>query len=191
MSLCYLTVDGKGTSHSRHRVFPKAIGDDTTKDRWKKVLRDLVAWRMCLPSSMHPMVDIDGCDESSPMIVFSSSAGISSNALYHLTLYLLLNNAPDQMLISHFQEDLKQVGISLMPLWHLRRICAILSQCKPEHYSCWDPCLIATFGLAARQTMHLPHQREILECLGYVKAAGWQVDGLIAGLQDRWGTKPS
>jgi hypothetical protein len=190
MSLCYPTVDSEGTSHSGYTAFSKPV-DGTAMDRWKKILKELIAWRRFLPLSMHPMVDIDGFDESSPIIVFSSSAGISSNALYHLTLYLLLNSAPEQMLASQFQDELRQVGVSLMPLWHLRRICAILSQCKPEHYSCWDPCLIAAFGLAARQVIYPPHQTDILECLGHIRTEGWQVDGLIARLRNEWGTKPS
>src|SRR6478735_4722475 len=55
MFLCYPTVDSEGTSHSGYTEFSKPVGG-IAMDRWKKILKDLIAWRKFLPLSMHPMV---------------------------------------------------------------------------------------------------------------------------------------
>lgn len=161
---------------------------------WKDLLHELCTWSTTRPPELQPLTETEARDAAFPTVIFASGAGISSNTLYHTAMHLLLTNKPQQSisptepgLRGNLEPELDADKARLSPLWHARRVCGIALHSEPEHTKCWDPCMIAAFALVARRMTHMSQQDDVLACLGRIKVAGWNVDGLVRRLRDEWG----
>ncbi|PTB68123.1 hypothetical protein BBK36DRAFT_1114509, partial [Trichoderma citrinoviride] len=113
-----------------------------------------------------------------PTLYFTSGAGTFANQLYHTAMMLILAQKPRTL-----QVDQRR-SWSLSRLWHAQRICGI--SVNNNRYECWDPCLLASFYLAARHMTHETQQREILIGFNRIGALGWRVDGFVERLLQEW-----
>ncbi|KAI0112378.1 hypothetical protein GGR51DRAFT_546976 [Nemania sp. FL0031] len=151
---------------------------------WKELIERLHAWYKSRPSSLEPLIEVENTEDVFPIVMFSNGAGVSCNTLYHIAMFLLLSNKPrpEPADKQHTNSDIDSTQVS--PNWHALRVCGIAVNSEYEHSNCWDPAMIASFALAARQMTHRSQQNEITTCLERLKSSGWRVDSLISKLHD-------
>ncbi|OOF90229.1 hypothetical protein ASPCADRAFT_135342 [Aspergillus carbonarius ITEM 5010] len=145
--------------------------------QWLEVFEHLDQWYHLRPTEFQPMVDsTDG--PGFPLLLFVNGAGILCNQLYHTAMLLLLQCKPRTALLN-LQSP------TLSPLWHAQRICGIAM--NNDRRESWDPCLIASFLVAARRMTHEAQQTEILQGLERVGViTGWRVDEYLMQLREDW-----
>lgn len=131
------------------------------------------------------MVEIDKNDVNSspegefPMLLFTNGTGSLCNQLYHTTMLILLQCKPRTILLGNLH------SLALSPLWHAQCICGIAI--NNDRRECWDPCLLASFLVAARHMTHVSQQREILQ--GYYRIrriTGWDIGEYLTQLHEYW-----
>lgn len=152
-------------------------------ESWQNVLAALRAWHADRPQGLQPLIELEKSGTAFPTVLFTSSAGVNANAMYHTAMHILLSHKPRTIRPRDGQDQGEAAHMS--PLWHARRICGVAL--ASEHAGCWDPCMIAAFFFAARRMTHQDQQRDLLACLQGVRAAGWRVDGLVRRLREEWG----
>jgi hypothetical protein len=142
-----------------------------------QLIEELELWYNNRPGTFHPLVDLEiteWTESNFPPIIFTSGAAVFGNQLYHTAMLLLLNVSrvqPSQLFLFQLSRS-----------WHIRRICNIsLHNDGPE---CWDPCLLASFLVAAKE-IHQEEQRcEIRHGLAQItKLTGWDVSKSTGWLQ--------
>ncbi|KAI3321290.1 hypothetical protein HD806DRAFT_204503 [Xylariaceae sp. AK1471] len=171
-----------------HQPVASPLSHTSPAAKWKELMDELCAWHTNRPLALQPLMEVDSLEATFPTVIFSSGAGISSNALYHTTMLLLLSNRPQSVSLDERYGSSEANTPQTSRLWHARRVCGIAINSEPEHTHCWDPVLIAAFALVARQMTHASQRNNIITCLDSVKAAGWHVDGLINELRGEWDT---
>ncbi|KAH8660274.1 hypothetical protein BX600DRAFT_513893 [Xylariales sp. PMI_506] len=157
-------------------------------EKWKALLAELLRWYTSRPPELQTLVELEGWEAAFPSVIFTNSAGIWANVIYHTVMLLLLNHRPRSVSMAEWQKSAAVDKGHFSPLWHARRVCGIALGTDPELTRCWDPCMIAAFSIAARRMTHPAQQRDLVACLNRVKAAGWRVDSVIQGLHEEWGT---
>ncbi|KAF7558014.1 hypothetical protein G7Z17_g314 [Cylindrodendrum hubeiense] len=183
MSLCFEvpkdSITPRATAAAGHHV--------SRLDRWKSLLSELQLWYADRPPDLQSLAELDDHQSIFPVVLFTSGAGMTANALYHTAMYLLLSDKlrPIPPVDGHNQYQTEAASTS--PIWHSRRVCGIALTGKEQYAQCWDPCMIAAFFLAARRMTHQAQQKELIECLESVKTAGWRVDKLTHRLCMEWG----
>lgn len=189
MTLCLPTPEDKATADlTKHTARAKEAASQTTE--WTTLLEGLWRWYSSRPTEMQALVEIGDSHEGEeavfPTILFTASVGISVNMSYHAAMFLLLTHWPSSIFLVDCFNSIGADPAQMSATGHARRVCGIAINSDPEHTKCWDPCMIASFALAARSTT-LPSQRnEILSCLNQVRMAGWRIDGLVRRLRDGW-----
>ncbi|KAL7823160.1 hypothetical protein V8C26DRAFT_385562 [Trichoderma gracile] len=146
--------------------------------RWKAIVNSLNDWYTNRPSAFRPVIELDSAGSPFPTMYFTSGGGTLSNQLYHTAMMLMLAHKPRTLHLDQRRSS------SLSQLWHAQRICGIAV--NNNRRECWDPCLLASFYLAARHMTHEAQQREILMGFGRVAALGWRVGGFVERLRQEW-----
>ena len=149
---------------------------------WMHLVEELENWYQERPQGFQPMLELgqDGLDQSFPIVLFANGAGAFSNQLYHTAMLLLLHNRPRTARTTDFH------SARMSPLWHAHRICSIAL--NNDRRECWDPCLLASFLLAARRMTHETQQQDIVLGLNQVRSVtGWDVGNVLHDLQEEWG----
>ncbi|KAH8686286.1 hypothetical protein BGZ61DRAFT_589509 [Ilyonectria robusta] len=184
MGLCFEPSEHSTTTQAAEPAHPRG----SRLDRWKAVLAELQGWYDGRPPELRSLAELENQETVFPTVLFTSSAGMSANVIYHMAMHLLLSHKPRAM--PHHAHELDQdraEAANTSPLWHSRRVCGIALTGKEQYAQCWDPCMIAAFFFAARRMTHQTQQRELLACLENVKTAGWRLDKLIHRLRREWG----
>ncbi|CAG8194804.1 unnamed protein product [Penicillium nalgiovense] len=152
---------------------------------WIQLVEELQQWYRERPREFEPMLEIEmddqlaGPERSFPVILFANGASLFGNQLYHTAMLILLHNRPRTARIADFR------SVAMSPLWHTQRICSIALH--NDRRECWDPCLLASFLLAARRMTHESQQHEVvcgLECIHTV--TGWNVKKCLHSLRVEW-----
>ncbi|OJZ89179.1 hypothetical protein ASPFODRAFT_57931 [Aspergillus luchuensis CBS 106.47] len=153
-------------------------------DSWLDVFDAIEQWYHLRPHEFQPMVDLGVDDQLAqaesgfPLLLFANGTGAFCNQLYHTAMLLLLQCKPRTALLG-------LQSITLSPLWHSQRICGIAL--NNDRRESWDPCLIASFLVAARRMTHESQQQEILEGFERVcNITGWDLDGYLTQLREDW-----
>ncbi|RAL02977.1 uncharacterized protein BO80DRAFT_492199 [Aspergillus ibericus CBS 121593] len=163
-------------------LYHQQPSEHSALDSWLQVFEELDQWYHLRPDEFQPMVDssddLSGTGTGFPLLLFVNGAGIFCNQLYHTAMLLLLQCKP-RTALSGLQSP------TLSPLWHSQRICGIAlnNDCRES----WDPCLIASFLVAARTMTHESQQQEILEGFKRVcTITGWNLDEYLTQLREDW-----
>lgn len=183
MGLCFEPSGYSTTTQAAEPAHPHG----SRLDRWKVILAELQSWYDGRPPELRSLAELENQETVFPTVLFTSSAGMSANVIYHMAMHLLLSHEPR---MSHHAHELDQDPgkfANTSPLWHLRRVCGIALTGKEQYAQCWDPCMIAAFFFAAQRMTHQTQQRELLACFESVKTAGWRLDKLIHRLRQEWG----
>lgn len=146
--------------------------------RWQSIVNSLNDWYTARPPTFRPVIDLNNKASPFPTLYFSSGASTLANQLYHTTMMLILAHKPRTLQLDQRRSS------SLSQLWHAQRICGIAV--NNNRCECWDPCLLASFYLAARQMTHEAQQTEIVMAFERVGALGWRIDGFVELLHQEW-----
>lgn len=151
---------------------------------WKTLIQGFTHWYIHRPQEFQPIIELypkDGVksDNEFPMVVFTGSAAILANQLYHTGMLLLLKNKP------RFADKPNSNSSSMSSLWHAHRICGIAIQ--NDGLGSWDPCLIASLIVAARTVTHGSQHAAIFDALEAVqRLTGWNISQYTAELRTEW-----
>lgn len=151
---------------------------------WMHLIEDLEQWYQERPQGFQPMLELEddqdtGPGQGFPVVLFANGAGVFANQLYHTAMLLLLHSRPRTAPMTGFNH------VAMSPLRHAQRICSIAL--NNERRECWDPCLLASFLVAARRMTHESQQHEILRGFERIRnVTGWDISGLLQGLRAEW-----
>ncbi|KAL2829749.1 hypothetical protein BDW59DRAFT_158923 [Aspergillus cavernicola] len=168
------------------------------RDTWLQVFDKLSQWHYLRPQEFQPMVMIelhsDDRDQDQdqdqtqtlnpgsqfPMLLFTNGAGVLCNQLYHTAMLLMLECKPRTALPqSHGHSPV------LSALWHAQRICGIALNNDRREW--WDPCLLASFLVAARYMTHESQQVEIVRGFERIRGlTGWSVGEYLTQVREEW-----
>ncbi|KAL3457855.1 hypothetical protein BJX64DRAFT_292706 [Aspergillus heterothallicus] len=154
-------------------------------ESWLQVFDELTQWHYLRPQEFQPMVEL-GTDETSlnpesefPMLLFTNGGGALCNQLYHTAMLYMLECKPRTALLSN------QNSPVLSPLWHAQRVCGIALNNDRRQW--WDPCLLASFLVAARHMTHEAQRREIVDGFRRIQElTGWGVGEYLTQLREEW-----
>jgi hypothetical protein len=181
MNICFPLPEADNDTEL-HQSAVSTLSRTARAAKWKELVNELRIWHTNRPLGLQALLEVDDPESTFPTVVFTSGAGISSNALYHTAMLLLLSDEQVDAQYSSAETNTPEMS----PLWHARRVCGIGINSEPGHMHCWDPVFIAAFSLAARRITH-PSQRDtIITCLYHVKATGWHIDSLVDKLHSDW-----
>ncbi|KAL7811179.1 hypothetical protein V8C44DRAFT_330885 [Trichoderma aethiopicum] len=145
---------------------------------WQAIVNSLNDWYTDRPPTFRPIIDLNNKASPFPTLYFSSGASTLANQLYHTAMMLILAHKPRTLQLDQRRSS------SLSQLWHAQRICGIAV--NNNRCECWDPCLLASFYMTARQMTHEAQQREIVMGFDRVGALGWRIDGFVEQLREEW-----
>ncbi|KAL5332978.1 hypothetical protein BJX70DRAFT_87591 [Aspergillus crustosus] len=155
-------------------------------ENWLQTFEELSEWHYLRPQEFQPMVEVElnNADlnpaSEFPLILFTNGAATLCNQLYHTAMLLMLECKPRTALLNRHQNP-----AMLSPLWHAQRVCGIAL--NNDRRECWDPCLLASFLLAARYMTHEAQQVEIGK--GFERThglTGWSVGEYLVQLREEW-----
>ena len=151
--------------------------------RWTSLDAKLGLWYRNRSQEFKPMVDLESNDDLFPTILFTNSAGLLGNQMYHTAMLLLLQSKP---------RTVKPAGgrksWPMSPLRHAHRICGIAmgNNCRES----WDPSLLASFVVASKGMTHETQHEAILTRLDKIsQLTGWSasVTRYQLLLREAWG----
>jgi hypothetical protein len=151
---------------------------------WQTLIHGLDAWFERRPQEFLPIIELyskDGIHTNAefPYIIFTTGAALLANQLYHCGMMLLLQKRP------RFAARSGSKSSFMSTLWHVHRICGIAIQ--NDEFSTWDPCLLASFLVAARSVTHGSQQTTIVYTLERVQTlTGWDVSCHVDELRTEW-----
>ncbi|KAJ5170036.1 uncharacterized protein N7500_002819 [Penicillium coprophilum] len=152
---------------------------------WIQLVEELQQWYRERPREFQPMVELElddqlaGPERSFPVVLFANGAGLFGNQLYHTAMLILLHNRPRTARITDFHSG------AMSSLWHAQRICSIALH--NDRRECWDPCLLASFLLAARRMTHESQQDEVVRGLDRIcTVTGWNASDCLQSLRAEW-----
>lgn len=175
--LCAQVLDLLAPSHSLGRVTSSwcHLGDKSFAERWLKLWCYLEDWQTKRPIEMKPIIKYSSTNVF-PSILFSNSAAISGNQLYHTAAVLLLHTKPASVRL-----DPKPRSI----LWHARQICGI--SISNDHHGAWTNS-IQPLWIAGQWMSHPSEHRVILELLHRIeRESGWPTRWRADDLREFWG----
>ncbi|KAI9374741.1 hypothetical protein BJX61DRAFT_256851 [Aspergillus egyptiacus] len=167
-------------SHSQQNQVPN-------RDSWLQIFEELTKWHYFRPQEFQPMVEVAddktlNPESQFPMLLFTNGAGALCNQLYHTAMLLMLECKPRTTLLSNAH---RSQSPALSPLWHAQRVCGIAL--NNDRCECWDPCLLASFLVAARRMTHESQHVEIVQGFERVQAlTGWSVGEYLMQLREEW-----
>ncbi|CAI7583269.1 unnamed protein product [Penicillium discolor] len=152
---------------------------------WTQLVEELQQWYRERPREFQPMLELEmddqlaGPERSFPVVLFANGAGLFGNQIYHTAMLMLLHNRPRTARIVDFH------SVAMSPLWHAQRICSIALH--NDSRECWDPCLLASFLLAARRMTHESQQHEVLRGFDRIRTVtGWDANNSLQRLRAEW-----
>lgn len=152
---------------------------------WMELVEELEQWYRERPQEFLPMLELDmdhrlaGPEQSLPVVLFANGAGLFGNQLYHTAMLILLHCRPRTARVNDFH------SAAMSPLWHAQRICSIALH--NDRRECWDPCLLASFLMAARRMTHESQQQAVTQGFERIRiVTGWDTSGCLHKLQAEW-----
>jgi hypothetical protein len=148
-------------------------------DTWTELFTSLNLWFTNRPQDFKPVLELDSPGGLFPLILFTKSAALLANQMYHTAMLLMLQHRPRTI-----RFDTLPAG-STSPLRHAQRVCGISlnNDCR----NTWDFCLVASFYLAARGMTYLPQQSIICDKIDNLCAeTGWHISSLKSRLRETW-----
>ncbi|KAL7923720.1 hypothetical protein ACQKWADRAFT_41894 [Trichoderma austrokoningii] len=146
--------------------------------RWISIVDKLSDWYTNRPPIFRPVIELDDGKTSFPVIYYTNGAATFANQLYHTAMMLILTHKPKTV------QPKQRRTPSLSQLWHARRICSIAI--NNNRCECWDPCLLASFYVAARRMTHESQHKAALNGFEQIGALGWPVNSFVDGLKGVW-----
>ena len=145
---------------------------------WTELFNSLQLWYTNRPQDFKPVVELqDAPDGLFPVLLFTNSAAILANQLYHTSMLLMLQHRP---------RTIRPPNAS--PLRHAQMVCGI-SLSNDEH---WDFSLVSSFFLAARGMTYLAQQDAICAKLAALsRKTSWNISSLASRLRETWHHHPS
>lgn len=156
--------------------------------RWTSLWNDCQRWYGDRPKQVQQVLEIRGVDvdlidtqndSSFPILVYTNPLAITSNVVYHITSFLLLTHRPRLLTaVAGPRYFTSQV-------WHAQSIAGIaISNDFPEQ---WDPILIASLLLVAKDMTHASQQSAVLMRLEQISVmTGMKLYREIAALKTAW-----
>ncbi|KAL4918806.1 hypothetical protein BDW62DRAFT_217431 [Aspergillus aurantiobrunneus] len=162
-------------------------------DSWLQTFEELNQWHCLRPQEFQPMVELDHDSEDHslglntgsefPMLLFTNGAGALCNQIYHTAMLFMLECKPRTAVL--LNQNNPHFSPMLSPLWHAQRVCGIAL--NNDRCECWDPCLLASFLVAARHMTHESQQVEILRGFDRIQTlTGWGVGEYLTQLREEW-----
>ncbi|KAM6536114.1 hypothetical protein FALCPG4_005632 [Fusarium falciforme] len=145
--------------------------------RWMKLWRYVEDWPSRRPPEMQSIMSIPSSDKDPfPRILYSNSAAISGNQLYHTASLLMLQNKP---------ASLKMSPRPRSALWHAKQICGI--SIANHNHAAWTNSL-QPLWIAGRCMSHPAEHRAILGLLDKIeKESGWSTKWRADDWKEFWG----
>ncbi|KAJ5118087.1 Protein of unknown function DUF3468 [Penicillium atrosanguineum] len=156
--------------------------------QWTFLWTDCQKWYNERPVDAQQIVDVRGGEadqidpdhsSSFPILIFTTPMALVANAVYHITSLLLLTHKPRLL------KSLPGPRCFTSHIWHAQSIAGIAaSNDSPEQ---WDPILIASLLLIARDMSHESQQAVLLERLRRITATtGINLKQETEALQSVW-----
>lgn len=156
--------------------------------QWTFLWTDCQKWYNERPVDAQQIVDVRGGEadqidpdhsSSFPILIFTTPMALVANAVYHITSLLLLTHKPRLL------KSLPGPRCFTSHIWHAQSIAGIAaSNDSPEQ---WDPVLVASLLLIARDMTHESQQTVLLERLRRITATtGIKLEQEMEALQSIW-----
>lgn len=156
--------------------------------QWTFLWSDCQKWYNDRPVDAEQIVDIRGGEadkidpehcSSFPILIYTTPLALAANAVYHVTSLLLLFHKPRLL------KSLPGPRCITSHIWHAQSIAGIAaSNDSPEQ---WDPILVASLLLIAREMTHESQQTVLLERIRRITATtGINMDSEIEALKSDW-----
>lgn len=118
-------------------------------------------------------------DSSFPILIYTTPMALVANAVYHITSLLLLTHKPRLL------KSLPGPRCFTSNIWHAQSIGGIAA--SNESLEQWDPILVASLLMIAKDMTHESQQAVLLERLGRITATiGINLEHETAMLQSMW-----
>ncbi|CAI7580639.1 unnamed protein product [Penicillium bialowiezense] len=168
-------------------VFP-SLRQSHNLSEWTFLWSDCQKWYNDRPVNVQQIVDIRGGeadhidpdhDSSFPILIYTTPMALVANAVYHTISLLLLTHKPRLL------KSLPGPRSVTSYIWHAQSIAGIAaSNDSPEQ---WDPVLVASLLVIAKEMTHESQQTVILQCLAKITATtGIKLDREREALQAAW-----
>lgn len=145
---------------------------------WRSIVQKLNDWYTNRPPVLHPIIELNDGKNQFPVIYFTNGTATFANQLYHTSMMIILAHKPRTVQLEQRRTP------SLSQLWHAQRICSIAI--NNNRGECWDPCLLASFYVAARQMTHESQQKAVLHGFEHVGTLGCLVHSFVDRLKQEW-----
>ncbi|CAG8369369.1 unnamed protein product [Penicillium salamii] len=156
--------------------------------QWTFLWSDCQKWYNDRPVNVQQIVDIRGGeadqidpdhDSSFPILIYTTPMALVANAVYHTISLLMLTHKPRLL------KSLPGPRSVTSHIWHAQSIAGIAaSNDSPEQ---WDPVLVASLLVIAREMTHESQQTVILQRLAKITATtGIKLDREKEALQATW-----
>ncbi|KAH6685887.1 C6 zinc finger domain-containing protein [Plectosphaerella plurivora] len=151
--------------------------DADYRAEWLALWRLVDEWHASRPAEMcHVFALASTPTNPFPAVVYSNSAAISGNQMYHTAALLMLQNKPASLRLGQKSKS---------ALWHARQICAI--SLSNHHHGAWTNS-IQPLWIAGRCMSHPAEHKAILELYAKIeRESGWSTKWRADDLQDFWG----
>ncbi|KAK9858535.1 hypothetical protein MYU51_017639 [Penicillium brevicompactum] len=168
-------------------AFP-SLRQSHSLSQWTFLWSDCQKWYNDRPVNVKQIVDIRGGeadhidpdhDSSFPILIYTTPMALVANAVYHMISLLLLTHKPRLL------KSLPGPRSVTSHIWHAQSIAGIAaSNDSPEQ---WDPVLVASLLVIAKEMTHESQQTVILQRLAKITATtGIKLDREREALQAAW-----
>ncbi|OQD89053.1 hypothetical protein PENANT_c003G00081 [Penicillium antarcticum] len=155
---------------------------------WTFLWTDCQKWYNERPVDVQQIVDIRGGEadqidpdhnSSFPILIYTTPMALVANVVYHMTSLLLLTHKPRLL------KSLPGPRCYTSHIWHAQSIAGVAaSNDSPEQ---WDPILVASLLIIARDMTHESQQAVLLERLARITGTtGIKLDHETEALQATW-----
>lgn len=156
--------------------------------QWTFLWTDCQKWYNERPVDAQQIVDVRGGeagridanhDSALPILIYTTPMALVANAVYHITSLMLLNHKPRLL------KSLPGPRCFTSHIWHAQSIAGIAaSNESPEQ---WDPVLVASLLLIARDMTHQSQQAVLMGIFRKITATtGIKLDREMEALQSVW-----
>jgi hypothetical protein len=151
--------------------------DADYRAEWLALWRLVDEWHAARPPEMcHVFALASNPSNPFPSVIYSNSAAISGNQMYHTAALLMLQNKPASLRLGPRPKS---------ALWHARQICAI--SMSNHHHGAWTNS-IQPLWIAGRCMSHPAEHKAILDLYAKIeRESGWSTKWRADDLQDFWG----
>jgi hypothetical protein len=190
LSLIYGGPDAslpQAATPSEFAAFP-ALQQSHFLSQWTFLWSDCQKWYNERPVDAQQIVDVRGGeadqidpnhDSALPILIYTTPMALVANSAYHITSLLLLGHKPRLL------KSLPGPRCFTSHIWHAQSIAGIAaSNESPEQ---WDPVLVASLLLIARDMTHQSQQAVLMGIFRKITATtGIELDRETEALQSTW-----